>query len=211
MRSFRHWTPRYVRNRVAEALYHRSHPDEPWLTRVANEILGQYLRATDVGLEFGSGRSTVWFARRVRHVTSVEHDAAWFGRVGDLLSAVGCGNVDRLHVPEGREIESGVPAYPFAGEALETESVDFVLVDGIYRDRCAARAIELLRPGGLLIVDNVNWYLPSRSRSPASRSMRDGPDGEVWAEFARRVAPWRTVWTSSGVTDTALFFKPCRS
>jgi hypothetical protein len=46
------------------------HPDVPWLTRQAVEILEDWLKPGYVGLEWGSGRSTLWFARRVSHLTS---------------------------------------------------------------------------------------------------------------------------------------------
>jgi len=59
MRSIQHWTPRYLKDRLAEAYYHRTHPGHPWLTRWANEMLASYLRSSDVGVEFGSGRSTL--------------------------------------------------------------------------------------------------------------------------------------------------------
>jgi hypothetical protein len=65
-----------------------------------------------------------------------------------------------------------------------------------------------LKPGGLLVIDNVNWYLPSRSRAPNSRTPALGPHGAVWTDIARELARWRSIWTSSGVWDTAIFVKP---
>ena len=52
-------------------------------------VLDSWLCAGDTGLEFGSGRSTRWFAARVGALTSIEHDAAWHARVASSL-------VDRL-------------------------------------------------------------------------------------------------------------------
>jgi len=69
MRSFQHWTPRYIWNRLALMAHERQHPDLPWLTRAMIENLDTWLRPDDVGLEFGSGRSTVWFAQKVGHLT----------------------------------------------------------------------------------------------------------------------------------------------
>ncbi len=39
--------------------------------------MASWVRPEDVGLEWGSGRSTVWFAKRVAEITSVEHDPKW--------------------------------------------------------------------------------------------------------------------------------------
>jgi predicted O-methyltransferase YrrM len=210
MRKIDHWTPRYIKNRIAEIYYQRSHSDLPWLTRSANEILVSYLRSSDVGLEFGSGRSTLWFAKHVKHITSLESHEAWYGKVSSMLKEASQKNVTYIYAPQSKNDTDGVNSeYVKAIDQIKTESVDFVLVDGIYRDYCAQKAIRTIRPGGALIIDNVNWYLPSASASPSSRTSEQGPKGPIWKEVSLAISDWRTIWTSSGVTDTAFFFKPC--
>lgn len=209
MRSFRHWTPRYFKNRLVTLYYEKANPNQPWLTRSANEILDSYLIKSDVGLEFGSGRSTAWIARRIGHLTSVEHNSAWAAKVQGILNEATINNVDYKSIPKDVEEEQGNDSeYVKVVDAFDANSLDFCLVDGIYRDFCALKAIEKLRPGGLLVIDNANWYLPSRSYSPNSRSFTDGPKGTCWKEVAQLFSDWRRIWTSSGVTDTAIFFKP---
>ena len=44
----------------------------------AISILASVLRPSDNGLEYGSGRSTVWFARRTTSLISVETSRLWF-------------------------------------------------------------------------------------------------------------------------------------
>ena len=56
MRTFSHWTPIYIKNRIGTLYYEKAYPEYPWLTRDANEILASYLVKNDIGLEFGSGR-----------------------------------------------------------------------------------------------------------------------------------------------------------
>src|SRR5262249_54034239 len=55
MRSFRHWTPTYIRDRLAMLRYELAHPDAPWLTGEMNQFLESWLAPDHVGLEFGSG------------------------------------------------------------------------------------------------------------------------------------------------------------
>ena len=43
---------------------------------------------------------------------------------------------------------------------------DFILVDALFRDECTHLAIKKLKPGGFLILDNVNRYLPFDTISP---------------------------------------------
>jgi predicted O-methyltransferase YrrM len=209
MNKFRHWTPRYVVDRIAVFAYRTIHPDRPWLTPEAVSFLSSRLKPTDAGIEFGSGRSTVWFARRVRQLFSVEHDRAWYGKVRGMLQSAGLENVDYHLIPrDAKKRLGGRSQYVKFLDRFSPDSLDFILVDGLYRDFCAFRALPLIRPGGLLIIDNVNAYLPSDSRSPNSRSLRDGPAGETWAAVERELRDWRKIWTSSGVWDTAIFIRP---
>ena len=106
------------------------------------------------------------------------------------------------------DADAAEAAYVAELDRMEAESADFILVDGIYRDYCAQKAIRVLRPGGLLVIDNVNRYLPSDSHAPRSRSRADGPKTRTWQAVYDVIGSWRMIWTSSGVGDTALFFKP---
>lgn len=209
MRTFRHWTPRYVISRARDKLYSVSHPNMPWLTPQANAILSTMLRASDRGMEFGSGRSTLWLARGVGHLTSVEHNRDWYRSVSQRLEADGIQNVDYLFVaPDTSPQLATQSEYARTVLRFAEAALDFVLVDGIFRDACVKLSLDKLRPGGLLILDNVNRYLPSNSRSPGSRTPSLGPASAVWSDIARTLEPWRRIWTSSGIADTAIFVKP---
>jgi predicted O-methyltransferase YrrM len=206
--SRRHWTPRYVRDRVRQYRHDRGHPDEPWLTPAAVRLLGSLLRPGDRGAEFGSGRSTVWFAERVSHLTSVEHDAAWHATVCATLAERGLANVDYILAPRDQPDEYGqLSGYTRTTYRFLDASLDFALIDGLYRDHVTRLMMSKIKPGGLLIIDNANWYLPSASASPNSRSHAAGPDGAVWEQVTRELAGWRSIWAGSGVWDTAIFIK----
>jgi predicted O-methyltransferase YrrM len=209
MRNFSHLTPRYIRDRLGILTYERAHPDHPWLTKQANEMLATYLRKTDVGLEWGSGRSSIWFAKRVGHLTSVEHNRDWFEKVGGMLTEQSIENVSYHHFPKDMNpAEAGASGYVRVTDSLDPESLDFALIDGTYRDHCAIAVLDRIKPGGVMIIDNVERYLPSESHSPNARSHAQGARGAIWEEVAKKIAEWRFIWTSSGVNDTAFFFKP---
>jgi predicted O-methyltransferase YrrM len=210
MRTFRHWTPRYIKDRLLSNIYRSAYPDRPWLTPAANAFLVSFLKETDIGLEFGSGISTLWFARRTRHLTSIEHNEAWYRKVQQKLKESHQQNVDYRFVPRDKEeVDGAQSAYVRQTERFDPGSLDIVLVDGIYRDFCALHVLNLIRPGGILVIDNVNKYLPSDSHAPNSRSFEDGPLGETWQLVHQALCNWRMFWTSSGVWDTAIFIKPC--
>ena len=185
-------------------------PGLPWFTPQAVEFLQDFLLQTDAGLEFGSGRSTLWFARRVQHLTSVEHNPEWSARVTTSLSKQKITNVDLIHQPrlQGPSPDVFNSGYVLVTAKFMKESLDFVSIDGIYRAECTIRSIPLLKPGAILIIDNVNKYLPGSSMAPNSRTFAEGPDGPVWSEIWKVLHTWRYYWTSNGVSDTAIFFKP---
>jgi SAM-dependent methyltransferase len=202
-RSFGHWSPDYLWSRLQDKVHQMLHPDEPWLTPVAVEILDEYLKTEMLGLEFGSGRSTKWFSQRLGKLTSVEHSAEWFDIVTDKLRIGGNINVAYL-------LRNGSPdtAYVDVIDSMHDNALDFVLVDGIDRAACAVRSLDKLKPGGVLVVDDVHRYLPSRSRAPLARKPEDGPIDDVWQDFMARTMDWEYIWTSNGVKDTVLYYKP---
>lgn len=208
MRNFSHWTLRYILDRSRLWLFEKSSPGLPWLTRDAICVIDSLLRPSDVGLETGSGRSTVWLANRVDRLISVEHDPGWFASVSRSLEK------SRLSVEYYLE-EDGAHEladcnYVNRVKRIPSGSLDFALIDGVCRDHCALLAVDLIKPGGFLIVDNANWYLPRSqpSRSPNSRWEGSGYTSEVWCQFSESTSDWRRIWTTNGVTDTAIFLAP---
>ena len=184
-------------------VFQRRNPNAPWLVRTMVDILDNWLMPEDRGIEWGSGRSTIWFAERVASLVSVEHNPDWYRRINSELKARGLRNVE-YHLCE-REHE-----YSSVANKFSSERFDFCLVDGEARDHCALAAISLVKPGGIVIVDNCNWYLPTPtySHSPFSRTLEQGPYRGKWAAYLDGVQGWRRIWTSNGVTDTGLWVKP---
>jgi hypothetical protein len=117
------------------------------------------------GLEFGSGRSTTWFAARLEHLTSVEHNVAWYHKVAQRLTADGLSNVDYRHVPlqhpeaEAEQApEQPVPAYVGVVDVFPDRSLDLVIVDGHYRNHCIRHSLPKIKSGGYLLVDDTNSW-----------------------------------------------------
>jgi predicted O-methyltransferase YrrM len=201
----RHWTTRYLFDRGLETFYRATHPGAPWLTPASVRFISGQLNPKMAAFEFGSGRSTAWFARRIRKVVSVEHNPHWYRTTGDQIRKDSLTNVKIIHIP----ITGTDDRRRYAESILYSEesSFDLVLIDGAARDICTIAALSRIRPGGLLVIDNVNRYLPSESRAPGSRSIEDGPLNELWADIWKRTSKWPLTWTSSGVTDTAIWRK----
>ena len=203
MIKFNHWTPEYIFNRIVVALYEKQHPEQPWLTSSAISILSTYLKKTDVGLEWGSGRSTAWFAKRLKHLVSIENNPDWYKKVNSILQAKNLNNVDYKLIDDENNYVEIADLFPM-------NSLNFALVDGLpsnLRSACALKAVEKIKIGGCIVIDNANWFLPCNSNSPNSRTYDMGPSSDEWQNFLDLVKNWRTIWTTNGVTDTAFFIR----
>jgi predicted O-methyltransferase YrrM len=201
------WTPRYIGDRLALAYDQRRSSDAPWWPKDARRHMGDMLRPTDTCLEWGSGRSTVWLSARTHSVHSIEHDREWYARVRGDLAAKGVSpdavQLLEANSPNGPENSPYVRAVDQFSEA----ELDVCIVDGEHRGKCALAAVPALAPGGLLLVDDIHWFLDHPTYAPHARQGK-GPRDDDWRQFGELVADWRCVWTTDGVTDTAIWIKP---
>lgn len=200
---------------LAQRAFQRAHPDAPLLVSNAVLLLDRWLRPADVGIEWGSGRSTTWLASRLARLVAVEHDSVWYRRVRRRLQEKGlAAKVDYRRVPSPVEQmdEPRGHAYAAVADELEDASLDLALVDGQMRLRCMQRVIPKLRPGGLLVLDGANRYLPNRFDGGYTtvQVTRSEPLTHEWSELLDRLRGWRAMQTSDGLWDTRLWVKPSR-
>ncbi|HUB66273.1 MAG TPA: hypothetical protein VL981_02155 [Candidatus Methylacidiphilales bacterium] len=134
------------------------------MSQGAVHFLDSFIRKEDVGIEFGSGRSTVWFGKRVKRLISIEHDGNWASKVKETIRESGLTNVEHHHIPldhpedePHRQIYDPLPNYVGVINRYADLFFDFVIVDGHYRQACIAAAVPKLKLSGILILDNSNW------------------------------------------------------
>jgi len=156
--------PIYVLRRIAYKFYEITHPDEPWISQGAVLFCEKSLNKDQVGLEWGSGRSTAWFGSRLKSLLSIEFDSGWHSKVVSDLQNKGLENVECRYIPIEHSITEPtklyyekMPAYVNIADNFADNSLDFVVVDGHYRQACILAALKKIKPGGLLLVDNTNW------------------------------------------------------
>jgi hypothetical protein len=123
----------------------------PWYTYPAIDFLSQLdLRGWRV-FEYGSGNSSKFFAGRVGEVISVEHDPQWYQTIAANTAA----NLQILLRPTESEY---VAAIQEVGG-----NFDLIVIDGEWRLACATGALEHLAAGGMIILDNSDWF-PNTAR-----------------------------------------------
>lgn len=208
LRNILHLKPQYILSRIRVLLYEARHPEYPWFTQQANLILSTLLKPKDIGIEWGSGMSTLWFARRVKHLVSVEHDESWYELILNKLQSKNIANVNYLLLQADKHKNPEKSPYVQIINTFNKNSLDFVFVDGKYRDVCACMALSKIRHGGFILIDDANRFFPCDSISPGSRLINHSPASERWAVFLDKCKNWRYIWTSNGVKDTAIYFKP---
>src|SRR5690606_11835599 len=192
-------------NRLKQIWYEKNYPDAPWLTMEANILLNQLIKKNDIGLEFGSGRSTIWFAKRCKFIYSVESNSQWYDKISKEIKMFNnieyhFGNVN-LSFPEQSE-------YLAVLESLNNQTIDFIVNDGKIRGIVAIKSIDKLKPGGLMIVDNAERYLPNKLSLPESIRRDPVKISTEWHSFMNQTTSWRKIWTTNGVSSTLIIFKP---
>jgi Methyltransferase domain len=118
----------------------------PWYTYPALEFIRQLDFRDCSVFEYGSGNSTLFWSRLARRVISVEHDREWFQRM-------------RSTAPPNCEMLLEEDAERYVNAARTTgEAFDVIIIDGQSRLRCVPAAVESLRAGGVIILDNSDWF-----------------------------------------------------
>lgn len=149
--------------------------DQPWITFAAIRFLGKILTKDTCVFEYGVGGSTVFFARRARHVYSIEHDRIWAQKVIEAIESRGLRNCQvRLIEPTSDDFPRGKdPSDPdayvssdatFVGKSFKNYATavdeypdgyfDLILLDGRARPSCFKHAASKVRKGGFVILDN---------------------------------------------------------
>jgi predicted O-methyltransferase YrrM len=142
----------------------------PWWNKRAIGYLDAELNRGDRVFEWGSGGSTAWLVSKGAQVTSVESEPEWVDKVRAL-----CPEADVRAIPATETgtitrkrnwLISGYRPrffddYVAAIDEFPDGSFDVVIVDGMRRRECLQRALPKVRPGGLLIVDDTDFW-PAR-------------------------------------------------
>jgi hypothetical protein len=136
------WLASYARQRSTGT---RGRP-VPWYSYSAIEYLDSFDWRKARVFEYGCGNSSRFWAARAHVVHAAENDEAWAAKV----NAFGLANL-RIHHASDKEMYLRTPI-SLGGE------FDVVVIDGRFRHACVAVAIAVVAPGGVVVLDNADWY-----------------------------------------------------
>ena len=142
----------------------------PWMNYSVIDYFSQQIKSNTRIFEYGSGSSTVYWAKLGATVVSVEHDKDYYLEHSERLKEfvnvqyilatpspieVGqkdAGGIERFESTSyvGYDFED----YVCSIQRYPKGNFDFVVVDGCARAACVREALDWVRPGGLLILGN---------------------------------------------------------
>jgi predicted O-methyltransferase YrrM len=189
--------PQYLPRTIRDNLINGSTPLDlglPWFSYAAIDFLAKHLTPTMNVCEYGSGGSTLFFARRTHTVFSIEDNEKWFALVSQRLEELGLQNVQMKLCPFDFKNPEGFENSTYL-HALPDRKFDVLVIDGSeewsqVRPTCFQHAEAFIAPGGLIVVDD-SWRYPGlRLKNRAKRH-----------QVFKSVGPCRP-----GVTSTDIFF-----
>ena len=121
-------------------------PETPWISYDAIEVLRKHLHKKSRVLEFGSGMSTIWYAKKAGEVYSVDDYRPWFLKIQKKIIERNINNIS-YHFSETKDDYINFRASDELG-------FDLIMVDGSHRSECLAQSLKLIRAGGIVYLDN---------------------------------------------------------
>jgi precorrin-6B methylase 2 len=188
-----HYVPRTLRDNVITGATPLD-LELPWFSYSAIDFLSKQLRAEMDVCEYGSGGSTLFFAKRTRSVYSIEDNEKWFALVSERVKQLALKNVALKLCPFDFKNPAGFEKSEYLN-AIPNRKFDVIVIDGSeewnqVRPICFEHAENFINPGGLIVVDD-SW------RYPALRAKNRAKKHQVFES----VGPCRP-----GVTSTDVFF-----
>lgn len=175
VRRWRHWAFSLTRAHDSLAI---AELDVPWWTYDAIDAVEAWIDGHDGPIrafEWGSGASTLWLAKRVGSITTVEHHRGFAEHIAPTLAEHA--NITSLvvepvasaspEVPSAKEGHKGLDfaAYVAAidGAAADERAsgvdgsgpFDLIVIDGRAREACLRAALPHLAEGGIVVFDNT--------------------------------------------------------
>ncbi len=159
----------------------------PWYTYPAIEYINQLDFSNKEVFEYGSGNSTIFWSEVAKRVVSIENNKEWY----EIISS---------KVGKKTEVQLIVDDVSYIQEILNHENFDIIVIDGLHRLDCAKVAIERLKPGGIIILDNSDWFVKT------AKFLRESNLIEVDMTGLGPINPY--AWTTSFFFDRNFSFQP---
>jgi predicted O-methyltransferase YrrM len=188
------YTPPYLLSNLSKTRFSPLTQNVPWWSFAAIDAADRLFPGRRI-FEWGSGGSTLRYARKGCQITAIEDDQTWLDAVQAALVAAGVVQQATLHhVPFDFDQPHNFASSSYC-QSLSSSQWDVVIIDGqdkTFRERitCFHHADPLMKPGSIILVDDF-WRYEELLTSHSAQSV----------QVFESVGPCRI-----GVTSTAMFF-----
>jgi hypothetical protein len=184
-RRLRHWAYSLTRAHDSIGI---AKLDVPWWTYGAIDEVERWLAGRDGDVrafEWGSGASTIWLARRVAAVNSVEHFRQFGEMIQEQLTAWPNATLDIVEpvasatpaISSAKEGHGGLDFTDYVGHIDQVGGTfGLIVVDGRAREACLKAALPRLEPDGIIVFDNTmrRRYRQAISTAPVTEKVFRG-------------------------------------
>ncbi len=116
----------------------------PWVTYSFIDFISSRLHKEMKLFEYGSGNSTLFYAKHVQQVMSVEHDKNWFDKI-----------IEEKAPNSNLYYEELKPNGAYAKKSIDLSILfDIIIVDGRDRVSCCKHAVSALNESGVIVLDD---------------------------------------------------------
>jgi predicted O-methyltransferase YrrM len=137
----------------------------PWYTKPFLEKLISFNLSEWKVFEYGGGDSTIWWRKNCREIISVDTNKDW----SEISGSFFCNDKESfINYPK---------------EFINEEKFDCIIIDSEpvnWRDECVPTALECLKDGGLLIIDNYNQKTVELENWPIADKFLENKISEVF-------------------------------
>ena len=138
----------------------------PWLTYPFIDFIDKRLHKELEVFEFGAGNSSIYYARKVKNVISIEHSPEWHKiiKTNDKYKYKNL-DVRLVEIPEELKIK-GYHTMAFTNTENEyvfslknlNRKFNIVVVDGLFRNSCIQHSLDSLTSDGIIFLDNTSKH-----------------------------------------------------
>lgn len=185
--------------------------EQPWITFPAMRFLRRIVSRQSKVFEYGAGGSTLFFAKRVSELVTVEHDAQWLDKTAAyvrerpkfawrahleppfLAAGETVGTADGYHYGSSDPAYANMSFERYARciERYDRKYFDVILIDGRARVGCFKHALNHVKSGGYIGLDNAEReqyrHVESEARALGYRIM------DFWGPGPYNRYFWRTI------------------
>jgi hypothetical protein len=138
----------------------------PWWVDGAWDFVKSRLNSKSFVFEWGSGQSTTCLAEITKNIVSVENNAEWYSmlsdQLGDMIKFIPDNGKAEGHPSNPEDFTSASKYYnrrdfkEYVMLVRDYSNIDLTIVDGRARPSCIIQCLDLIAPGGMLLVDD-SW------------------------------------------------------